>query len=105
MAPRAGSIRPASEPQLPRADNKPQAHSKPDSNSPPFWWTAAIVRNRSYVPNKANFDPRRLNSSHSRLAAGPRTLHPHLAGIHPKLAGLLSGANAGLLRSEWSALA
>ena len=62
------------------------------------------MRNRRNVPNKSNLDPRRLNSTHCRLAAGPRTFHPHLASIHTELARRLSGANTGLLRCEWSAL-
>jgi hypothetical protein len=62
------------------------------------------MRNRCDIPNQSNLYACRLNRSHSRFSAGPRTLYPDLARIHPQFSGCLSSADTSLLRCKWSAL-
>src|SRR5579864_8514224 len=64
----------------------------PDTRSytPALTWPAAIMRNRSHVPNGGNGEPRRLQGTQRRFAARARPCHLDFERAHAVLLGLLS---------------
>ena len=57
----------------------------------------------SDISDETDFNSRRLNRSHRRLSARPRTLNADLATRHAEFACGLRSSNPGLLRRKGSA--
>src|SRR5690606_9233523 len=94
---RRAALHPAYKYDTPAPSSPPEpTHTADSSDAPLFRRAAAVVRNRSHIPDRADLQPRRRQRLDRRLPPAPRTLHPDVNPLHPEV----NSFAPGLLRRD-----
>src|SRR5690606_35609467 len=87
--PRRAALHPTYKYDTPVPSSQPEPTRSADSSDAPLLRRpAAVVRNRSHIPDRADLQPRRRQRLDCRLPSAPRTLHPDVNPLHPEIHGL-----------------